>query len=101
GLPPTPNQHLVSVAPTQTTRLAPMGQGRPNNNFSNTPYRPYGLIATTSARPNYKGTTRRKLSTRGGLSIRPHAGGAGPSASSSPSVVSPTSAVGPFLDASS
>ncbi|KAJ1407795.1 hypothetical protein SESBI_24079 [Sesbania bispinosa] len=78
GLPPTPSQPLVSAAPTQTTRLAPMGQGRPN-----TPYRQLGLIATTAARPTYRGPFL------------------GASSSSSPTTVSPTSAAGPFLGASS
>ncbi|KAJ1403289.1 hypothetical protein SESBI_27437 [Sesbania bispinosa] len=98
GFPPTPNQPLVSAKPTQTTRLAPMGQVRPN-----TPFRQPGLIDTTVARPTYRGTTRRKLPTReGGLSIRPHAGGARQNASSSPTTAAnQTSTAGPFLGASS
>ncbi|KAJ1376705.1 hypothetical protein SESBI_49659 [Sesbania bispinosa] len=94
GLPPTPNQRLVFAQPTQTPRVAPMSQVRPN-----TPFRQPGLIHTTATRPTYTGSTRRKLPTRGGgLSIRPHAEGPRQNAPSiTTTVANQTSAAGPFV----
>ncbi|KAJ1407813.1 hypothetical protein SESBI_24001 [Sesbania bispinosa] len=84
----------VSAQPTQTTRVAPMSQVRPN-----TPFRQPSLIHTTAARPTYTGSTRRKFPTRGGgLSIRPHAGGPRQNASSIPTIAAnQTSAASPFV----
>ncbi|KAJ1406200.1 hypothetical protein SESBI_25268 [Sesbania bispinosa] len=105
GFPPTPNQPVVSAEPTQTTRVAPMSQVRPN-----TPFRQPGLIHTTVARPTYRGSTRRKLPTRGGGLSSPttaanQTSAAGPfvggNPSTRPSTISPTSAAGPYLGPSS
>ncbi|KAJ1412038.1 hypothetical protein SESBI_20677 [Sesbania bispinosa] len=82
----------ITAAPTQTLRLAPITQGQPNINLRNPPYRPPGPIS--GSRHNYRGSTRRKLPTRGGLSIRPPAVFTGPTASS-PTTVRPTVPFGP------
>ncbi|KAJ1412301.1 hypothetical protein SESBI_20568 [Sesbania bispinosa] len=98
-LPRNPSQAIVSTPLTQTTRLAPMGQGQPDINFINPPYRPPGPISAVT--PNYNGITRKKFPTKGGLLVRPHAGFTGPSASSPTTLRStrtpgPTSTTGPI-----